>query len=165
MTTSLDQLRRYLGGLTVYLRNFGAIVPEPTLDRYPTGEVGFELAADLPGSDRPRPARVRVGEIWGPRGDGYDRVEYLYDLIDYPMDRRRAFHSHDTAVFARRFGVLVHEHCEEGLGRPTCRHYHGVPVANGYEALERLLSTWGQEGSLGCADLRCVSAGARIRSS
>ena len=156
MTASLDQLRRYLGGLTVYLRTFGATLPEPTLDRYETGEVGFELTAGLPGSDRPRSAVLRVGEIWEPGGDGFDRVEYRYDLIDHPMDRRRAFHSHDTAVFARRFGVLVHEHCEEVLGRPACHHYHGIPIANGYDALERLLGTWGQPGPLGCADLPCI---------
>lgn len=156
MTVSLDHLRRYLGGLTVYLRNFGATLSERTLDRYETGEVGFELTAELPGSDRPRSAVIRVGEIWEPSDDGFDRVEYLYDLIEYPMDRRRAFHSHDTAVFARRFGVLVHQHCEEVLGRPECPHYHGIPITNGYDALERLLGTWGPTGPMGYADLRCI---------
>lgn len=156
MTTTLDQLRRYLGALTVYLRNIGATVPEPTLDRYESGEVGFEFAAVLPGSDQPQPAIVRVGEIWEPSGDGYERAEYLYDLIEHPLDRRRGFHSHDTAVFARRFSVLVHEHCEEALGRPACDHYHGTPIANGYEALGRLLSTWGQPELLGCRALRCI---------
>jgi hypothetical protein len=156
VSATLDQLRRYLGGLTVYLRNFGATVPEPALDRYESGGVGFEFTAALPGSDQPRPAVVRVGEIWEPSGDGYGRAEYLYDLIDYPMDRRRGFHSHDTAVFIRRFGVLVHEHCEEALGRPTCDHFYGIPIENGYEALDRLLSTWGQPGPLGCAALRCI---------
>lgn len=156
MTTSLDQLRRYVGGLTIYLRNFGAMVPEPTLDRYATGEVGFEFAAVLPGSDQPRSAIVRVGEIWEPSRGGYERDEYLYDFIEYPLDRRRGLHAHDTDVFARRFGVLVHEHCEESLGRPDCDHYHGIPVATGYEALDRLLSTWGQPGPLGCPTLRCI---------
>ena len=66
MTASLDHLRRYLGGLTVYLRNFGATLSGPTLDRHETGEVGFELTAGLPGSDRPRAAVLRVGESWEP---------------------------------------------------------------------------------------------------
>ena len=157
MTTSLDQLRRYVGGLTVYLRNFGATVPEPTLDRYATGEVGFEFVAVLPGPDQPRSAIVRVGEIWEPIGDGFERAEYLYDLIEHPLDRRRGLHAHDTDVFARRFGVLVHEHCEESLGRPACDHYHGIPVGNGYEALGRLLNAWGQPGPLGCSALRCLA--------
>ena len=156
MTTGLDRLRRYVGGLTVYLRNYGASLPEPTLDRYVSDDVGFELEALLPGSDRPRPATIRAGEIWERSADGFVRAEYLYELIDYPLDRRRAFHSHDTAVFARRFGVLVHEHCEEVLGRPTCDHYHGIPIANGYEALDRLLLTWAWPGPLDCASLRCI---------
>ena len=156
MTTSLDQLRRYVGGLTVYLRNFGATVPEPTLDRYQTGEVGFEFVAVLPGPDQPQPAVVQVGEIWEPVGDGFERAEYLYDLIEHPLDRRRGLHAHDTDVFARRFGVLVHEHCQESLGRPACDHYHGIPVRNGYEALGRLLGAWGQPGPLGCSALRCI---------
>ncbi len=157
MTTSLDRLRRYVGGLTVYLRDFGAVLPEPALDRFTSGEVGFELAAVLPGSDQPRPAIVRVGEIWAPVDQGFERVEYLYDLIEYPLNRRRALHAHNADVFARRFGVLVHEHCEEALGQPACAHYHGIPVENGYEALGRLLSGWGQPGPLGCAALRCLA--------
>jgi hypothetical protein len=156
VTTGLDRLRRYLGGLTVYLRNYGASLPEPTLDRYRSGEVGFELEATLPGSGQPRPATVRAGEIWEPVDDGFVRAEYLYELIEYPLDRRRALHAHDTAVFARRFGVLVHEHCEETLGRPACDHYHGIPIENGYDALDRLLVTWARPEPLGCASLRCM---------
>lgn len=156
MSASLDQLRHYLGGLTAYLRNVGATVPEPMLDRYDSGEVGFELVASLPGPASPRPAEVKLGEIWSPSGDRFDRTEYLYDLVEYPRLRRRAFHSHDTEEFAHRFGVLVHEHCEETLGRPVCDHYFGLPVATGYEALERLLAIWGQPDPLGCSRLRCI---------
>jgi hypothetical protein len=156
VTSGLDRLRRYLGGLTVYLRNYGASLPEPALDRYLQGGVGFEFEALLPGSDRPRPATVHAGEIWEPVDEGYVRAEYVYELIDYPLDRRRALHSHDTDIFARRFGVLVHEHCEEVLGQPTCGHYHGIPVENGYEALDRLLVTWARPEPLGCTSLRCI---------
>jgi len=156
VSATLDQLRRYLGGLTVHLRNFGATVAEPALDRYDSGEVGFEFEAHLPGPDSPKPALLRIGEVWAPSGDRFERREYLYDLIEYPLNRRRALHGHDPEAFARRFGVLVHEHCEEILDRPACDHFFGYPVANGYEALARLLATWGQPGALGCAELRCM---------
>jgi hypothetical protein len=156
VSATLDQLRRYLGGLTVYLRNVGATVPEPTLDRYHSGEVGFELVAALPGPDIPAPATIELDEIWTPAGERYERTEYAYDLIEHPFDRRRAFHAHDTATFAARFGVLVHEHCEETLGRPTCGHYYGFPVTDGYEALDRLLAIWSLPSPLGCSGLRCI---------
>jgi hypothetical protein len=55
----------------------------------------------------------------------------------------------------RSRGVLVHEHCDEILGAPTCSHYYGLPVT-AYEAIDRFLSTWSQPGPLGCAQLRCM---------
>jgi hypothetical protein len=36
--------------------------------------------------------------------------------------------------FAREFAVVVHEHCEERLGEPTCRHHYGLPI-DAYEAI------------------------------
>ena len=131
----------------------GRAAPGRQLDRWDAGRL--EFVAVLPGPDQP--ARRSCGwKIWEPIGDGFERAEYLYDLIEHPLDRRRGLHAHDTDVFARRFGVLVHEHCEESLGRPACDHYHGIPVGNGYEALDRLLRTWGQPGPLGCSALRCI---------
>lgn len=157
MSSSAPQLSRYVGGLTVYLRNFGAAVPEPELQPYDSGDIGFELEATLPGSNIPRPALVLAGEIWQPAGRRlYERVEYRYDLIEYPVNRRRAFHMHDPEAFRRHAGVLVHEHCEESLGDPACDHYFGLPFQTGYDALNALLSAWGQPGPLGCSRLRCM---------
>jgi len=157
LSESLQQVASYVGGLAVYLRNLGAEVPEPVLDRYDSGEIGFELTADLPGSFDPKPAVVTAQEIWRSAGDGrYERAEYAYDLIDYPANRRRAFHMHDVPEYLARLGVTAHEHCEEVLGKPTCDHYLGLPVFTGYEGLNALLACWSDPGPLGCAGLRCV---------
>ncbi len=157
MSESLAQVASYVGGLAVYLRNLGAEVPEPVLDRYVSGEIGFELTAALPGSDGPKPALISAQEIWNQSADGrYERVEYAYDLIDYPASRRRAFHMHDVPTYLARLGVTAHEHCEEVLGKPTCDHYLGLPVYSGYEGLNALLAAWSEPGPLGCARLRCA---------
>ena len=157
MSESLAQVASYLGGLAVYLRNLGAEVPEPVLDRYESGEIGFELTAELSGSVDPRAAVVTAREIWGPVGAGrFQRAEYAYDLIDYPANRRRAFHMHDVPEYLARLGVTAHEHCEEVLGKPTCDHYLGLPVYSGYEGLNTLLACWSDPGPLGCARLRCA---------
>ena len=75
--------------------------------------------------------------------------------MDHPLGRRRAFHRHDPDHFAREFGVLVHEHCEEELGAETCSHYFGLPV-DGFEAIRRFTALWGQPTELACSDLRCM---------
>ncbi len=160
MSSSLQQVASYLGGLTVFLRNLGSAVPECVLDRYDTGEIGFRIEGALPGQQRSKTAIVLATEIWRPAGSGrYNRVEYEYEFIDHPADRRRAFHMHDTEDFLARFGVLVHEHCEEVLGKPRCGHYFGLPVSTGYEALNALLGHWGQPEPLRCARLRCIDQG------
>jgi hypothetical protein len=157
LSESLAQVASYVGGLAVYLRNLGAEVPEPVLDRYDSGEIGFELTAELPGSDDPKPAVMTAQEIWNPAAGGrYERVEYAYDLIDYPTNRRRAFHMHDVPEYLARLGVTAHEHCEEVLGKPTCDHYLGLPVFTGYDGLNALLACWSDPGPLGCAGLRCA---------
>ena len=157
MIATLDGLRLYLGTLAATLWNYGAAFPTPALDRYDTGEYGFNVTAELPGPQRPRPAEISLAEIWSPADGGrLVRVEYAYDFIEHPLNRRRAFHGHDPARFAAAFHVLVHEHCEERLGQPVCDHYYGPPV-DGYEAIRRFTSLWGQPAPLGCADLRCIS--------
>ena len=158
MSESLAQVASYLGGLTVYLRNLGAEVPEPSLEHYDTGEIGFAITAELPGSDDPRPAVITAQEIWHTAASGrYERAEYGYDLIDYPANRGRAFHMHDVPAYVARLGVTAHEHCEEVLGKPTCDHYLGLPVYSGYEGLDALLACWSDPGPLGCARLRCAT--------
>lgn len=157
MSQSLGQIASYLDGLAVYLRNMGADVPEPVLDRYATGAVGFEMTGELPGPSEPQLAVITAREIWEPAGnDRYERAEYAYDLIDYPANRRRAFHMHDVPTYLARLGVTAHEHCEEVLGRPACDHYLGLPVYSGYDGLNSLLACWSDPGPLGCSRLRCA---------
>jgi hypothetical protein len=106
----------------------------------------------------PRPATIRLAEIWAPAAIGqFHRREYAFDLIDYPRNRRRAFHGHDPDPFAREFGVLVHEHCEENLGAPDCSHYFGLPM-DGFQAIDEFTRLWSQPADLGCAGLPCSSA-------
>ena len=70
MSQSLAQIASYLGGLAGYLRNLGAEVPEPVLDRYDSGEIGFAITAQLPGSNDPKPALITAQEVWQPAGSG-----------------------------------------------------------------------------------------------
>jgi hypothetical protein len=154
------ELRRYVGTLASILWNYGASFPVPTLDAYPEGDLGFSISAELPGAAVPRAAVLELTEVWSPEGRGqYRRVEYAYEFIEHPIGRRRAFHRHDPDYFAREFGVVVHEHCEERIGVPTCSHYFGLPI-DGYEAIRRFLSAWGRPTPFGCAALRCMSEAA-----
>lgn len=41
--------------------------------------------------------------------------------------------------FARRFLVLVHEHCERPLGITDCDHYAGSPVKDSFEGGRKLI--------------------------
>ncbi len=153
---TIAELRQYLGDLSAILWNFGAVFPVPTLDPYHDGACGFEFSALLPGGADPRPAVIKMAETWEPSRSGqYALAEYEYDLIEYPLNRRRAYHRHSERDFLREHGVAVHEHCEEVLGAPACGHSMGLPV-DGYEAIRRLTSLWGQHGSLGCSALRCM---------
>lgn len=155
---TLGELRIHLGTLAAILWNYGASFPVPTLDTYrDTGNVGFSFVADLPGSVLPGPAIVKLAEIWVASGrpDHFTRSDYEYDFVEHPRDRRRAFHSTNRDFYSREFGVLVHEHCEEVMGRPVCSHYYGLPVT-AYEAIEAFTSLWGLPGLFGCADLRCM---------
>jgi len=155
MTTVLE-LRLYLGTLSAILWNYGATFPMPTIDVYGRKEVGFSFRAELPGWATPQPAEIKLSEVWESAQTGeLRRLEYEYDFIDYPVGHRRAFHGHDPDHFAREFGVLVHEHCEEKLGSPACGHYYGLPI-DGFEAIRRFAALWGQDSALGCASLRCM---------
>jgi len=152
---TLPQLQSYLGRLAATLWNFGADFPVPTLDSYDAGEVGFSFAAHMPGSDAPKPTIIKIEEIWAPVAGEFERVEYEYDFVEGPLNRRRAFHRHHVDVFMRMFGVAVHEHCEERLKEPTCDHYYGFPT-DAVEAIRHFTVQWGQPGPLGCDRLRCI---------
>lgn len=152
------ELQNHLGRLAVILWNYGASFSAPTLNLYEdTGNLGFTFTADLAGSGSPGPAIIKLSEIWVPGGrpDDFTRYEYEYDFVEHPLNRRRAFHLSQPDFYAREFGVLVHEHCEEIIGAPACDHYYGLPVT-AYEAIDRFTSMWGQRGPLGCASLRCM---------
>jgi hypothetical protein len=156
VSATLRELRQYLGSLTAILWNLAVEMAVPTLDQYRSGHLGFDLEARLPGSAVPRPATIRLAEIWAPAGiSRFHRREYAFDLIDYPRNRRRAFHGHDPDHFAREFGVLVHEHCEENLGAPDCSHYFGLPM-DGFQAIDEFTRLWSQPAHLGCAGLPCM---------
>jgi hypothetical protein len=154
--TTVHVLRNHVGRLATILWNYGAEFPQPVLDPYDDGSYGFEIEATLPGMGTPKPAVIKLVETWErvERGD-YAIAEYDYDFIEYPLNRRRAFHRHDEVDFVRSFGVAVHEHCEEVLNQPACQHYLGLPV-NAYEAIRRFTTLWGQPGPLGCADVPCI---------
>ena len=155
---TVPELKDHLATLAVILWNYGAMFPVPALDQYEdTANLGFSFSADLPGSDRPAPATIKLSEIWVPGSapGEFDRTEYEYDFVEHPRNRRRAFHLTQREFYARQFGVLVHEHCEEILGAPACGHYFGLPVT-AYEAINRFTAVWGQPGPLGCAQLRCM---------
>ena len=88
--TTLFELRGHLGTLAATLWNYGATFAVPTLDTYDSGEVGFSLSAELPGSASPKPAVIKLAEIWAPAGhDNFSRSEYEYDFIEHPLDRCR----------------------------------------------------------------------------
>jgi hypothetical protein len=152
---TLLEIRVYLGRLSATLWNYGAAFPLPTLDPYDSGEVGFEIVATMPGATIPQPAIIKVTEVWAPIRGQFHRVEYEYDFVEHPLNRRRAFHRHDEPDFLRKFGVAVHEHCEEVVDEPDCDHYMGLPV-DGYEAIRRFTLHWGQPAALGCAALKCI---------
>ena len=155
---TVEDVEDHLGTLAVILWNYGAEFPVPTLDEYAnTGNLGFLFSADLPGDGLPEPATIKLSEIWvpGDRARDFDRTEYEYDFVERARNRRRAFHSTHRDFYARHFGVLVHEHCEETIGTPACGHYYGLPVT-AYEAIARFTAIWGQPGPLGCAELRCM---------
>lgn len=159
MRAARAQLRSYVSGLATYLVRVGCELPrQPTLDVYGDGALGFDIEATLPGAGSPTYADIRLSETWRPGGTAFDRDEYEYELVDHERSRRRAFHRHDSEAFLRRTDSVIHEHCEELLGRPTCDHYVGLPIRDGYDAIERLLIAWTEPGKLGCADLDCLDA-------
>jgi hypothetical protein len=153
---TVPEVREYLGTLSTTLWDYGATFPVPSLYEYGAIEMGFALVAKLPGETSPKPAEIKLAEIWASLASGgLRRIEYEYDFIEYPLARRRAFHRHHPDWFAREFGVLVHEHCEEELGAPACAHYFGFPM-DGFEAIRQFTALWGQDSPLGCAGLRCM---------
>lgn len=134
--------------------------PELLVDR--NGALGYHLQALLPDSGTPDNALLHVEEVWRQAGDDWERIEYAYELVDLPRNRRRAYHLHYADYFQAAYDVIVHEHCEEILGSPACSHYFGEPVTDGYRGIELLMLAWTEE-PLGCALLRCLEGWRPLR--
>lgn len=101
------------------------------------------VSGALPAGRQSVRASVELAETWRPVGpDSYERSAYRYELLERERDYRRAFHRHDEDVFARRYGVVVHEHCEAPIGATPCAHHFGAPVRDGYRAIELLMAAW-----------------------
>lgn len=131
-----------------------AVQGEPDLVEAGRG-FAFDLIALLPDSGIPRPASLHIGETWERQHSQLRRTEYEYDLIDFPHDRRRGYHLHHMRQFLNAAAVAVHEHCEEPMSAARCRHFLGVPVPDGYRAIELLLGAWTVD-LLGCEQLPCL---------
>lgn len=102
----------------------------------------FEMVGFLPDGELPPKAIVEISETWPAVGNAFERSAYRYELIDRERGFRRAFHWHDERDFQRRFGVVVHEHCESPIGHAPCAHYFGAPARDGYRAVELLVAAW-----------------------
>jgi hypothetical protein len=151
------ELARYVDDLTTILWNYGATLSAPFVLPAPNGHRSFAIRAVLPGPAEPEAPEIVLREVWRATGD--DRFElagYGYEFIERPLNRRRAFHRHDDATFMEQYSSVVHEHCEERLGHPTCEHYYGLPM-DAYEAIRAFTVLWGQPGPIGCDDFRCMS--------
>ncbi|MBA3875363.1 MAG: hypothetical protein C0498_00260 [Anaerolinea sp.] len=160
MRLTRAQLNEYIVGLGKKLWSIGAdLRPGPPVLAHDVRRrvVDLRLMGLLPGTGATRPAELTVRERWVIAEGEWLRVGYLYELDDFEANRRRAWHWHDTEDFVRRLQVVVHEHCEEVLGAPTCGHYAGVPVENGYTGIDLLLAAWiAEDEPLGCDRLVCL---------
>lgn len=160
MRLTQARLNEYAVGLAKKLWTIGVdLQPEGPAVAHDArrGLVELRLTGLLPGTGAPRPAALTVRERWEAVGGEWTRTGYLYELDDFEAQRRRAWHWHDAEEFVRRFRVVVHEHCEEVLGAPICRHYAGMPVEDGYAGIDLLLSAWTTADELlGCDDLSCL---------
>jgi len=151
-------LAEYVSGLAkaTYSRGF-ELPANPIIEIDRAGSLTFSISGTFPDPAFGEATEVSLDEIWRPLpGPRWERREYTYDLLDRPRRRRRAFHLHDRELAEATFGVSVHEHCEEALGEPTCGHYLGRELPDGYLALELLMAAWVEPGALGCEGLRCL---------
>ncbi len=131
----------------------------PSAEFDESGHIAFGIAGSLVGPHGATDAEISLDELWRPLPERrWERDEYTYDLVDHGRNRRRAFHLHDRALSEARLRSLVHEHCEEATGAPSCCHYLGREIPDGYIALDLLVAVWLEPRALGCADLVCLES-------
>ena len=162
MLGTYGECEDYLVKVTELMERYGIVLTKPApgedlvLVEDDQGALSFELIGHLPDMVTGRRAGVEVREELAPLGDGTYRTSgYEYELIDPVGDYRRAFHLHDHETFARRFLVVVHEHCERPLGRVDCEHYAGLPFKDSYAGVTKLLDAW-TGGPIDCGTLICL---------
>jgi len=116
------------------------------------------MSGDLPGSGLPRSSELQFRERWTRTypDQPWRLTEYAYELLDYERDARFALHLHDQAWFVDTYRVVVHEHCEHPIGSVTCKHYAGAPVANSFDAVDRLLEIWTRDILPDCSASVCL---------
>jgi hypothetical protein len=151
-------LNQYVIGLAKALQTRGFDVPTgPTAEFDDSGDIVFSVRGVV--EDRPGTigAEISLAELWRPLPElRWELDEYTYDLIDLGRNRRRAFHVHDRALARARLRTHVHEHCEEVLGEPSCAHYLGRELPDGYTAIDLLMAAWLEPGPLACSALTCL---------
>ncbi|HYN69289.1 MAG TPA: hypothetical protein VEX41_03655 [Candidatus Eisenbacteria bacterium] len=158
MILSTQSLNQYILGLAKALDTRGFDVESgPIAEFDPAGYVAYSVVGVLqepPGSGR---TEISLDEIWHPLPERrWERREYSYDLLDRPRHRRRAFHLHDRELAEAALRSIVHEHCEEVIGQPACRHYLGRELPDGYQAIDFLMAAWVEPGDLGSSSLVCL---------
>jgi len=155
---STQSLNQYVIGLVKALDTRGFEIPAgPIAEFDASGLVVFSMTGVIAERDGEDPTEIILEEVWRPLAERrWERREYTYDLVDRPRRRRRAFHLHDRDLAESVWGTVVHEHCEEILGQPTCGHYLGRELPDGYHAIELLMAAWVEPGDLGCSSLMCL---------
>lgn len=158
MILSTQSLNQYVIGLAKALDTRGfEIHNSPIAEFDASGLVVFSVSGAVHDREGGKPAEIILEEVWRPLAERrWERREYTYDLIDRPRGRRRALHLHDRDLAESVWGTVVHEHCEEVLGQPTCGHYLGRELPDGYQAIELLVAAWVEPGNLGCSSLTCL---------
>lgn len=157
MILSRAPLNQYVIGLAKALDTRGFEVDGPVAEFDESGYVLFSVSGTAPDAVSGTGARISLDELWRPLPERrWERDEYTYDLVDEGRRRRRAFHLHDRALAEAHLRAVVHEHCEEVLGEPRCRHYLGRDVPDGYVALDLLIAAWIEPGALRCGELTCL---------
>lgn len=161
MRASDTGLSAYLSEVAELMERFGIVLAEDELviGEGPDGHRTFALRGFLPEGRRPPRSILELRERWRPVGaDAFERAEYAYELLDRERSVRRAFHLHDADVFVRRFQVVVHEHCEQPIGRSVCDHHEGSPVKDGFAAVLLLVDAWTGDRP-DCSALPCLESG------